>query len=241
MKKRRELGSLRRMLFALLMALTLTTGAWASPKGYVALTFDDGPSGSNTEALLEMLERQEVKATFFLCGYRMDSYPDFVKALSQAGHELGVHGDSHACFDSMNQETLKKEVEKTAKQIEALSGAAPKLQRPPCGSWNEAVRSQAREAGETIILWSVDSLDWQGGSPEKMAQRVCKGAENGSIILMHDMYRGSIQAAEEIIVRLRDRGYAFVTVSELAALAGCEMQPGEVFSQFPGAQAPEEE
>ena len=232
---------MKRTILALLLALALTTGVKAAPAQYVALTFDDGPSGNNTEALMEMLEAQEVKATFFLCGYRMETYPELVKELHRAGHELGVHGYSHTCFDILCREELKKEVQGTSAQIREFGGVEPVLLRPPCGAWNEAVREEARAAGMTMILWSADSLDWQRGDVEAMAARVCSQAKNGDIILMHDMYPDSIRAAELIIERLRAQGFVFVTVSELARLAQCTLEPGDVFSQFSGAQPPEAE
>ncbi len=231
---------LKRIIFALLLAFALTTGAKAAPDKYVALTFDDGPSGDNTLALMQMLEEQEVKATFFLCGYRMEIYPDLVRALSRAGHELGVHGYSHTCFDVLCREELRKELQGTAQQIRDFGGVDPVLLRPPCGAWNEAVRESARAAGMTMILWSADSLDWQRGDVQAMAARVCSKAKNGDIILLHDMYPDSIEAAKIMIGQLRAQGFAFVTVSELAGLAQCSMEPGDVFSQFSGAQPPEE-
>lgn len=230
---------LKRMILALLTALALTTGVSAAPDKYVALTFDDGPSGNNTAALMEMLEEQEVKATFFLCGYRMETYPELVKALSRAGHELGVHGYSHSCFDALCQEELRKELQGTGQQIREFGGVQPVLLRPPCGAWNDTVREEARQAGMTMILWSADSLDWQRGEVEAMVRRVCSKAKNGDIILMHDMYPDSIEAAKAIIEQLRAQGFAFVTVSELAQLARCRMEPGDVFSQFSGAHPPE--
>ena len=228
---------MKRLILLLLTVLVLTTGVLAAPTKYVALTFDDGPSGNNTEALLEMLRKREVKATFFLCGYRMETYPDLVRELSGAGHELGVHGYSHTCFDVLCREELRKELQGTGDQIRKFGDVEPVILRPPCGAWNETVREAAREAGMTVILWSADSLDWQGGDVNGMVHRVCTQAKNGDIILMHDMYRYSVEAAERIIDCLTEQGFTFVTVSELAALADCTMAPGDVFSQFSGAHA----
>ena len=146
---------MKRLILSLFTALLLTTTVFAAPDKYVALTFDDGPSGRNTEALLKMLEEKEVKATFFLCGYRMETYPQLVEELSAAGHELGVHGYSHTCFDVLCREELQKELLGTADQIREFGGTQPVLLRPPCGAWNESVRETAREAGLTVILWSA--------------------------------------------------------------------------------------
>jgi peptidoglycan/xylan/chitin deacetylase (PgdA/CDA1 family) len=193
----------------------------------VALTFDDGPSGDNTRALMALLEEKDVRATFFLCGYRIEAFPALPEALRRAGHELGVHGYSHNCFDAMTPAELCGELSRTA----ALMGGAD-LVRPPCGAWNARVREAARDAGMRIILWSVDPEDWRCRDPEEIARRVCGAAENGSVILLHDLYPSSVEAAGSIIDRLRARGFAFCTVSELAERAGVSMEPGQAYSQF---------
>ncbi len=230
---------LRKLLCVFLTLLVLTLGSSATATSYVALTFDDGPSGENTEVLLEMLEKRRVQATFFLCGYRIEAYPDQPASLSKAGHELGVHGYSHTCFDTMDPETLREELQATTSLIYEKTGKKPVLLRPPCGAWNDTVRSESRDAGLTVILWSVDPKDWSCHDSAEIARRVCEKAENGSVILLHDMHQSSIDAAAKIIDTLRAQDYAFVTVSELAELAESEIRPGEVYSQFSAARAPE--
>ena len=218
---------MRKLLLAALALAVLTRPAWAGP--CVALTFDDGPSGDNTLALLDMLEQKDVRATFFLCGYRIEAFPTLPEALRRAGHELGVHGYSHECFDAMTPDELRSELSRTA----ALMGMSPTLVRPPCGAWNAQVREAAREAGMRIILWSVDPEDWRCRDPAEIARRVCEGAEDGSIILLHDLYPSSVDAAARIIDRLRAEGYEFCTVSELAERAGTDMEPGMAYAMFP--------
>lgn len=218
---------MRKAIFLLLALRILIVGAAAAP--CVALTFDDGPSGKNTEALMELLEDKDVKATFFLCGYRMEAYPELPGALLRAGHELGSHGYSHTCFDKLSEDALREEVNATREQLLELTGQAPKLLRPPCGVWNEAVREACREAELGVVLWSVDPEDWRCRDSREIARRVCAKADDGSIILMHDMYPSSVEACAEIIDTLRGRGFEFVTVSELAARQEIDLSPGEVF------------
>ena len=218
---------MKKLLLALAAALALTGSCAAAP--CVALTFDDGPSGDNTLALLDLLAQKEVQATFFLCGYRIELYPTLPGTIRQAGHELGAHGYSHDCFDAMPPAQLRAELARTS----ALMGEAPRLLRPPCGAWNGQVRAAAAEAGMSLILWSVDPEDWRCRDPAEIARRVCAGARNGSVILLHDLYPDTVAAAGQIIDRLRAEGYEFLTVSALAERAGVCMEPGEVYSQFP--------
>lgn len=230
---------MRKLIVLLLTVAVLTSAVHAAPAGYVALTFDDGPSGDNTLALMKMLDERQVQATFFLCGYRMEAYPELAAKLCAAGHALGVHGYSHTCFDAMPIPTLRGELEATRKLIEQSTGCTPVLLRPPCGAWNETVRSECRSAGMSVILWSVDPEDWRCRDSDEIVRRVCAEARNGSIILMHDLYPSSVGAAARIIDILHKEGYAFVTVPRLAELARCSLGPGDVFSQFSGAGAPE--
>ena len=232
---------MKRFFMIFVCALLLTCAVHAAPAGCVALTFDDGPSGDNTEALLQMLKDRDVRATFFLCGYRIDTYPELPEKLACAGHTLGVHGYSHTCFDTLTPQELKDELDTTKDRILALTGQTPMLLRPPCGAWDDNVREASRKAGLTVILWSVDPEDWRCRDCREIARRVCDSVQNGSVILMHDMYQSSVDAAALLIDELRSRGYEFVTVPELAKLAGCELKPGDVFSQFSGAHPPESE
>ena len=217
---------MKKLLLALLALTTLTLPCRAAP--CVALTFDDGPSGDNTRALMELLAEKDVRATFFLCGYRIEQYPELPGALRRAGHELGVHGFSHNCFDTMTSAELRGEISRTS----ALMGGAPALLRPPCGVWDEQVRGAAGAAGMSVVLWSVDPEDWRCRDPDEIVRRVCAGAEDGGILLLHDLYPGTVEAAGRIIDRLRAEGYEFCTVSELAERKGAALLPGEIYSHF---------
>ena len=124
-----------RKLICAMLALMILAGQ-ANAAGRVALSFDDGPSGDNTEALLDMLADREVHASFFLCGYRIEAYPELCGALARAGHELGIHGYSHGCFDAMSPDELRDELTQTASLIREYAGVPPVLVRPPCGALN---------------------------------------------------------------------------------------------------------
>ena len=217
---------MKKLLFALVAAAMLARPAGAAP--CVALTFDDGPSGDNTCALMDLLAEKDVRATFFLCGYRIEQYPELPGALRRAGHELGVHGFSHNCFDTMTPAELRGEISRTS----ALMGGAPALLRPPCGVWDEKVRGAAGAAGMSVVLWSVDPEDWRCRDPDEIVRRVCAGVEDGGILLLHDLYPGTVEAAGRIIDRLRAEGYEFCTVSELAERKGAALLPGEIYSHF---------
>lgn len=217
---------MKKMVLALLALAVFALPVKAAP--CAALTFDDGPSGDNTRALMDLLAEKDVRATFFLCGYRIALFPALPEVLRQAGHELGVHGYSHNCFDTMTPEELRDEISRTA----SLMGGEPVLLRPPCGAWDGRVRDAAREAGMAVVLWSVDPEDWRCLDPEEIARRVCGRVRDGSIILLHDLHPSTVDAAGRIIDRLRAEGYDFCTVSELAERRGFALLPGEICGGF---------
>ena len=224
-----------RKLICAMLALMILAGQ-ANAAGRVALSFDDGPSGDNTEALLDMLADREVHASFFLCGYRIEAYPELCGALARAGHELGIHGYSHGCFDAMSPDELRDELTQTASLIRKYAGVPPVLVRPPCGALNGGVCEAAREAGLSVILWSVDPEGWRCRDADAVVRRVCGQVHDGSIILLHDMYPSSVDAAARIIDRLRAEGFEFLTVSELAQSAGEPLRPGPVYRRFDPAE-----
>ena len=226
------------LFFCLILVLTLPVlgdspeerDTWV--KGYVALTFDDGPSGKITEMLLDGLREKNARATFFLCGYRMDQYPETLDRYLAEGHELGVHSTVHQDLTKLEEEIVARDMEETSEKIWNITGKAPVLMRPPGGAWNETVCSVAKEQGLSVILWSVDSRDWALHESGKVLETVAPKTSPGDIILMHDMTKSSVQAALQLVDRLQRQGYVFVTVSELALLSGSEPEPGQVYRNF---------
>ncbi len=202
----------------------------AEPVKYVALTFDDGPSGRFTARLLEGLAEREVKATFFLCGYRLRDYPGTAEDIFQAGHEIGVHGFSHKDMGKMSKKEALSEIERTVALLP--EGCRPVFLRPPGGSVGEGLKQSARLSGLAILNWSVDPKDWENHDAATVEASVISQVQSGDVILLHDMYDGSVDAALAIIDRLQAQGFRFVTVSELAALCGVSPKSGQVYRRF---------
>lgn len=231
-----------RRCLALLLALALLSpgSVRGAERGYVALTFDDGPSGRFTRRLLAGLAEREVRATFFLCGYRLETYGDLAREMAEAGHELGLHGYSHDNMAAMDPETLRQELTRTGQLLRTCAGVEATLLRPPGGKVTQAVRRAAGELGLCVIQWSVDPKDWATHDRQAVVRRVLGQTRSGDVILLHDMSDSSVDAALEIVDALLGRGYEFVTVSGLASAMGSQLTPGQEYSCFsaPGAWAP---
>ena len=225
----------------LLLAAILIVGAEAEspieqeqqPKGYIALTFDDGPSGALTEQLLDGLRQRNARATFFLCGYRMDQYPSALNRYLEEGHELGVHSTVHTDLTKLSPQEVQQDMAQTAGKIRDLTGISPSVMRPPGGAYDETVCREAGAEGMSVILWSVDPRDWASHDAGAVLHTMAREAGDGDIILMHDLSKSSVEAALRLVDLLEEKGYCFVTVSELAALRGMQLEPGEVYTDFP--------
>lgn len=196
----------------------------------MALTFDDGPSGRFTRALLDGLETRDVKATFLLCGYRLRDYPKEAQRIHAEGHEIGLHGYSHSCMADMCQEQLEREIADTLALLPA--GCEPAFLRPPGGKSSRAVMEAARQADLGVLEWSVDPKDWASHDVQSIGKMVLQSVSDGDVILLHDMSDSSVQAALDIVDELKAQGFRFVTVSELARLKGVTIEPGKVYKKF---------
>ena len=196
----------------------------------MALTFDDGPSGRFTRALLEGLEERSVKGTFLLCGYRLKDYPREAEQILAGGHEIGLHGYSHDPMNQMSRGTLERELEDTLALLPR--GCKPVFLRPPGGESSETVRETARDLGYGILNWSVDPKDWATRDAAVITARVVNAARDGDVILLHDMTDASVEAALAIVDTLKARGFQFVTVTELARLKGVTIEPGKEYGCF---------
>ena len=178
----------------------------------MALTFDDGPNARYTEALLDGLKEREVRASFFLVGQCIEGNEDTVRRMAEEGHLIGVHCMEHRDLTRESEEEAVRQLMDTAAMIGAVTGRMPEYIRPPFGKWSSGL--QEAVPMETM-LWSVDSLDWKLQDTDRIVQRVLKDTEDGDIILMHDEFQTSVEAAMEIIDNLLAKGYTFVTVDEL--------------------------
>lgn len=218
------------LVFLCLGLLILPIRAEAAVK-YAALTFDDGPSGRFTRRLLDGLKERDAKATFFLCGYRIETYPREARRIAEEGHEIGNHGYSHDSMCPMTKAQVAREIEKTAALLPA--GVTPAFVRPPGGMCSDAVYGAAGDAGLAVVSWSVDPKDWRIHDAAAVTRTVTGNVCDGDIILMHDMSDSSVNAALAIVDALQKQGYRFVTLSQLAALRGCALTPGKIYEKFP--------
>lgn len=197
-------------------AIRADSGIEISPKQaeqkYIALTFDDGPHKEYTPVLLEGLKSRGVKATFFLMGENIPGNEAVVKQMQQDGHLIGNHSFRHIQLTKAGEDAVCKAVEKTESLISDITGMRPEYLRPPYGDWNEGLECRL---DLTPVFWTVDSLDWKLKNTGKIVKRVEKYVGNGDIILMHDIFPTSVEAALELVDILQEQGYQFVTVEEL--------------------------
>lgn len=197
---------------------------------YVALTFDDGPS-SFTNRLLDCLEANNSKATFFMVGKEIDSFPDEVKRMESLGCELGNHTYSHVDLTTLAPEDMSAEIAGVDEDLVNLVGHGATVLRPPYGNINDSVRSTV---GTPMILWSIDTLDWETQDASQITEAVMSQVQDGSIILMHDIFSTSVDAAEIFIPKLIEEGYQLVTIHELAKIKGTELTTGIAYGDFTG-------
>lgn len=195
---------------------------------YVALTFDDGPS-SFTDRLLDCLKKNNAKATFFMVGKEIDSFPDEVKRMESLGCELGNHTYSHVDLTTLSPEDMSAEIAGVDEDLVNLVGHGATVLRPPYGSIDDSVRSTV---GTPMILWSIDTLDWETQDAQQTVDTVMSQVQDGSIILMHDIFSTSIDAAEIFIPQLIEEGYQLVTIHELAKIKGTELETGIAYGDF---------
>ncbi|MCD8355706.1 MAG: polysaccharide deacetylase family protein [Clostridia bacterium] len=208
------------------------------PQGdkYMAITFDDGPTGNEggrTERLLDELKERNVHATFFLCGYRVKDFHSMMDRYLAEGHEVGNHTMDHIRLDTETDDGGYAQVSSTNELIASYTGKAPTLIRPTGGAYNDAVIASMKELGLPIILWNIDSLDWKyHDDADVIRQRIIDNARDGAIVLEHDLYETTVEGVLAAIDELQEQGYAFVTVSELAEIKGVTLEPGKVYTGF---------
>ena len=194
----------------------------------IALTFDDGPS-SFTDRLLDCLEANNAKATFFMVGKEIISFPDEVKRMKALGCELGNHTYDHTDLATLSASDISSQISRVDQELVNLTGQGATVVRPPYGSVNDTVKATV---GTPMILWSIDTLDWKTQDVQATVEEVMNNVQDGSIILMHDIYSTSVDAAEILIPQLIEDGYQLVTVHELAAAHGKELNPGITYGEF---------
>ncbi|SFA55484.1 polysaccharide deacetylase family sporulation protein PdaB [Anoxybacillus pushchinoensis] len=196
---------------------------WSVPTNekMVAITFDDGPDILYTPDILAILKQYDAKATFFVVGFRAEKYPDMIKRQMNEGHEIANHTYKHIDFRGKSKQTIEEEIKKGGDVLYHITGKRPTLFRPPLGYYNQRILNIAKEQGYTVVMWSKhqDTYDWQNPGTNRIVRRVIRHIQPGQIILFHDHGSGSrkqtVQALKEILPILKQKGYTFVTVSEL--------------------------
>ena len=178
----------------------------------IALTFDDGPHPRYTEQLLDGLKERNVVATFFVTGENAQNYPNIIRREQEEGHLIGNHTYSHIQLTSGNRETFREELVKTNEILENITGEKVSFVRPPYGSWDKGFE---QELNMFPVLWTIDPLDWCSQSSTNVEKRILSKARENAIILLHDEYASSIEAALFIVDELQSQGYVFVTVEEI--------------------------
>ncbi len=213
---------------------TDTPASVPSASKYIAFTFDDGPHPEVTTRILDVLEKTNNHATFFVLGTRAGSYADIIKRAYKLGCEIGNHSYSHARLRNLSAADKMSEINKTNKLIKEITGEAPSLFRVPYGDF----KGIEKDIGMPLIQWSIDTKDWKykdctGAQREKIKQSiissVLNNASGGEIVLMHDLYDLTAEVFEELVPQLTKQGFMLVTVSELYELYGIELEPSLVY------------
>lgn len=194
-------------------------------KKMIAFTFDDGPN-YNTSKIIDVLNKYDIKATFFVLGSRAINNKDILKKMADSGMEIGNHTYNHLLLTKYDENKIRSEIEDTSEVIYSATKKRPKLLRPSYGSVNNKIK---KVANMPIIIWDIDTLDWKYHNSKRITSRVVNKVRDGDIILMHDIYSASLNALSNIIPILQDNGYEFVTIDELFYYKGISLENGKVY------------
>ena len=197
----------------------------------VSLSFDAAWGNEDTQTLIDILSKYNIKVTFFVVGEWVDKYPESVKALADAGHEIMNHSNDHAHFNSLSAEEIVADINACNDKIQAVTGVRPTLFRPPYGEYDDHVISAVRGMGMEPIQWDVDSLDWKELPAGEITQRVTSKVQPGSIVLFHNAALHTPEALPGIIEALLQDGYSFVPISQI-------LLTGEYTIDHTGRQCP---
>lgn len=180
-----------------------------------SISFDAAWGADDTQTLIKIMEDYGVKTTFFVVGDWVDRFPEQVKALSDAGHEIMNHSDTHPHMTQLSVQKMQQEVRNCNEKIKAITGTEPNLFRPPYGDYNNDVVGAMRDIGMYTIQWSVDSLDWKDLSAQAIYERVTSRIEPGSIVLFHNAAKHTPEALPMILKYLKDNEYSVVPISQI--------------------------
>lgn len=180
----------------------------------ISISFDAAWGNEDTQTLIDILEKYDIKATFFVVGEWVDKYPESVLALYEAGHEIMNHSNTHPHMSKLSVEQMISEIEACNSKIESITGVRPTLLRAPYGEYNDLLIDTLSSLNMYCIQWDVDSLDWKDPTPQQICDRVCSNVCSGSIVLFHNAATNTPAALPSLIERLLADGYTFVPISE---------------------------
>ena len=218
------------LLWDLYRPAAAPAGASLPAGPFVALTFDDGPKAETTSRLLDGLAQRGVRCTFFVLGLQVEGNEDLLRRMASEGHQIGMHTAHHKVLAGLGPADFSAEVDQLRLTLTALLGPEDYMLRPPYGMISHAVETQA---AAPLILWSVDPEDWSDHDAARIAAHIADKARDGDIILLHDIYDASVDAALEAVDALMAKGCTFVTVEELFALRGVTPENGKVYRKLP--------
>lgn len=196
-------------------------------KPMVALTFDDGPHYKYTKNILNSLKKYNAVATFFVLGDRAEKNKDIIKCMAENGNQIGNHTYDHKYLTKLSTTEINNEINKTSDIIYNITNIRPSVLRPTYGAVNDNVKLNTNVP---LILWSVDTRDWQSRDEKSVVNKALKNVKDGEIILMHDIYKSTASAADVIIKELTSKGYQLVTVDELFHAKEVKLVKGTVYS-----------
>lgn len=199
--------------------ITRADNEYFEGKKLVAITFDDGPSGTITTRLLDELDKRDAKVTFFMVGNRAENQPELVKRVYDSGHTIGNHSYSHKSFNKQTPDQYLNEINTTNYILSNITGEEVIFVRPPYGAYKQSTKDNVNM---NFILWSVDTLDWKTRDADATYNSIVSSVQDGSIILMHDLYEPTVDAAIRSIDYLLENGYAVVSLEEMYRLRGIE-------------------
>ena len=208
--------------------LPFQSGEIDREKPMIALSFDDGPSG-HTSRVLDTLERHGARATFFTVGKLLEDWRETVVRAAGLGCEIAGHSWDHKDLTSLSEERIKQQILDTSSAIEAITGVGTRIFRPPYGAVNSRVKKVSGEVDAAMIFWSVDPRDWQVRDADAVYRAVMESVQDRDIIILHDTYGTTADAAERLIPELIDQGYQLVTVSELMSYAHESLEAGTIY------------
>lgn len=194
-------------------------------KKIIAFTFDDGPKRGNTERVINALERNDARATFFMLGQNAKLYPESVKKVLESGNEVSGHSYNHPQLTKIGAAGVRKQMKMMNQALKAACGSKAVSVRPPYGAIDQTVKNNV---DGPLILWNIDTLDWKTRNTNATVQAILKNAKDGDIVLMHDIHLQTVEAVEKVLPKLKERGFEVCTVSELLEAKGVKASKGNV-------------